>query len=582
MATYAERPWTKFYDPAVPKTLEPYPAIPLHAFLTDTVHSKPNRTALITSVNLPIFGRVKSELTYAELDRLSDALAAGLVEMGLQKGDRVALIMPNCVAFAISFYGVLKAGGVVSAVNPTFPAAKMQHQINDSDARIAICLSLFYNTIKQLQSGTQLQQVIVTNIKEYFPPLAKTLFTLAREKKEGHRIETLATGDVWFQAVLAKHAGQKPDVQVSPDDMCIFQYTGGTTGVPKAAMSTHYALVANTLQMAAVLQARDNELFMGALPMFHVFGMVAILSKAVYLGGTVVLVINARDIDEVVDVIDTFHPTIFHGVPALFNALSHNAKILSGEVSLESIRVCVSGSAPLPPAVKREFERLSGGKLLEGFGMSEAPTATHVNPRYGENRTGAIGLPMPDMDMRIVSIEDDEQDVPVGQEGELLMAGPQIMLGYHNMPEETAYTLRERNGKIWLYTGDIARMDEDGYFYIIDRKKDMALIGGYNVYPANIEKILKEHPTVNEVGVAAIPHPDKPGQEALKAWIVLNEGETAAPQELIDHCTQYLAPYEIPTRYAFVDALPKSEVMKTLRYELVRMEMEERAREAAT
>src|SRR5690606_7304866 len=282
---------------------------------------------------------------------------------------------------------------------------------------------------------------------------------------EGHRIETLVDGDVWLQDVLAKYAGQKSDIQVSPDDLCIYQYTGGTTGTAKAAMSTHRALVANTLQMAAMLQPEENEIFMGALPMFHVFGMVAVLSKCVYVGGKIALVINARQIDELVEVIETYKPTLFHAVPALFNALNQHPRIQSGEVSLKSIRACVSGSAPLPPATKREFERLSGGKLLEGYGMSEAPTASHVNPVNGENRTGSVGLPIPDMDVRIVSLDDGETDLPVGEIGELVMSGPQLMKGYHGMPTETANALRVKDGKTWLYTGDIARMDEDGYFY---------------------------------------------------------------------------------------------------------------------
>jgi long-chain acyl-CoA synthetase len=236
----------------------------------------------------------------------------------------------------------------------------------------------------------------------------------------------------------------------------------------------------------------------------------------------------------------------------------------------------MSGSAPLPPATKREFERLSGGKLLEGFGMSEAPTATHCNPLHGENRAGSIGLPFPDMDMRIVSLEDGKTDVPVGEIGELVMAGPQLMIGYHGMQTETENTLREKDGKVWLYTGDIARMDEDGYFYIVDRKKDMALIGGFNVYPNNVEKVLSEHPAVLDVGVAAIPHPEKQGQEALKAWVVLRPDQKVTDKELIDFASQHLARPEVPTRYAFVESLPKTTVGKTLRRELVEMERAER------
>lgn len=577
MTTYSERPWFQMYDPDVAHSLEPYPDFALHHFLEESAAKWPEKEALVTSVNLPVLGRVVETVSYRRLNAESDALATALVDLGLQPGDVVALVMPNCAAFVISFYAVLKAGGVVAAANPTFPTAKLQFQIDDSDAKFAIVLSLFYDKVKQLQAGTKLEKVIVTNIKEYFPAVARILFTLAREKKEGHRIETLANDEYYFQDLVKKYGGQKPDVVVVGDDMCIYQYTGGTTGDPRAAMSLHHALVANTLQMSAVLQPEENEIFLGAIPLFHVFGMVAVVSKAIYLGGKIALVINARDIDDLLGVIETTKPTIFHGVPALYNAINNHPKVLSGEISLRCIRICVSGSAPLPPPTKREFERLCGGKLLEGFGMSEAPTASHVNPLYGENRAGSIGLPMPDMDMRIVSLEDGETDVPVGEVGELVMAGPQVMKSYHNRPQETAAAIREKDGKRWLYTGDIARMDEDGYFYIIDRKKDMALIGGFNVYPAVIEKVISEHEAVREVGVAAIPHPDKEGQEALKAWVVLHPGKSVTKQDLISHCSTYLAPYEVPTRYAFIDELPKSEVLKTLRFELVSMEMRERA-----
>jgi long-chain acyl-CoA synthetase len=326
----------------------------------------------------------------------------------------------------------------------------------------------------------------------------------------------------------------------------------------------------------------EKEIFLGAIPMFHSFGMVAVLGLAISIGAKIVLVLNARDIGDVLGAIQTFKPTLFHAVPALYNAINNYPGVKSGEINLHSIRACISGSAPLPPATKEEFERLSGGKLIEGFGMSEAPTATHVNPLRGENRTGSIGLPLLDMDMRIVSLDDGETDVPVGEVGELLMAGPQLMLGYYGMPTETANVLREKDGKRWLYTGDIARMDEDGYFYIVDRKKDMALIGGYNVYPNVVEKVLKDHHAVLEVGVAAIPHPEKLGQESLKAWIVVKEGQSITEKELAEHCSKLLARYEVPTRYAFVKELPKTAVGKTLRRELIQMEMAEREQAGTT
>ncbi len=522
MTTYADRPWTKRYDPGVPKTLEPYPDITVQSFLQEAVQKHPTSVALISSAHVPVLGRQASTITYAELDKLSDTLASGLVDMGLKKGDRVAIIMPNIAAFVISYYAILKAGGVVAAANPTYPPDKMQFQINDCDAEIVLTMSLFYNAFKQIQPQTKVKTVIVTNVKEYLPPVARFLFTLAKEKKEGHRVENLAPGDYWLQDVLTKYAGQKPNINVQPTDMALFQYTGGTTGVAKAVMATHKALVANTLQMRAWLFGNDSsggdkEIFLGAIPMFHAFGMVAVLNFAVGIGAKIALVPNARDIGDLLDNINSFKPTLFQGVPALYNAINIHPDVVAGKVDLKSIRACVSGSAPLPPATKREFERLSGGKLLEGFGMSEVPTASHCNPMQGDNRPGSIGLPLPDMDVEIVSLDDGVTEVPFGEIGEIIMTGPQVMLGYHGMPTETANTLREKDGKKWVYSGDIARMDEDGYFYIVDRKKDMALIGGFNVYPNTIEKVISDHPAVLEAGVAAIPHPEKAWTGSLES-----------------------------------------------------------------
>ncbi|MFQ3645878.1 MAG: long-chain fatty acid--CoA ligase [Anaerolineae bacterium] len=575
--TYADKPWIKNYDPGIPAHLE-YPDKPLHAFLTETARRVPAATALISSAKVPVAGRLASELNYRQLDELSDALAVGLINMGLKKGDRVAIIMPNTAAFVISFYAILKAGGVVAACNPTYPGEKMQYQINDCDAEIVICMSLFYNTFKSVQAGTKVKKVIVTNVKEYLPFIAKTLFTIAREKKDGHRVE-IQSGDVALQDILKQYAGQKPSVEVTSDDIAIFQYTGGTTGVPKAAVSKHKALVANMLQLEVILRqfkgSGDQLNFLGAIPFFHVYGMVIVVALAAYVGGKVVIIPNARDIDEVVDCIDHFKPDLFPGVPALYNAINNHPRVKSGEASLKSLKFCFSGSAPLPSSVREEFERLSGSALREGFGMSETPTASHSNPVTREIRPKSIGLPLPDMEMKIVSLDDGITEVPVGEVGELLMHGPNMMIGYHGMPTETANALRMIDGKLWLYTGDIARMDEDGYFYIVDRKKDMALIGGFNVYPTEVEDALKSHPAVLEVGVAAIPNPNKEGMESLKAWVVRQPGSTVTEQELIDHCAKKLAPYAVPRRISFIAELPKTNIGKTLRRELVQMELEE-------
>ncbi|MCK6577699.1 MAG: long-chain fatty acid--CoA ligase [Anaerolineae bacterium] len=586
MVTYKDKPWLKHYDRGVRPSLEPYPNKPLFELLRECARRAPNNIALTTSAHLPIFGRVAANLTYADVDQASDALGASLVDMGLKKGDRVGLIMPNTAAFVICYFGILKAGGVVVATNPTYPPEKMKEQLNDSGATFAICLTLFYKALKSIQAGTQIKSLIVTNVKDYLTPLARLLFTLAREKKDGHFIDALAPGDHWLKDVLEKYAGKNPNVVVTGDDLAIFQYTGGTTGIPKGAMSQHKALVANTTQCMAVLlggdktSKGDKEVFLGAIPFFHAYGLITVVGFAMSLGARIILVPNARDFEDLLDVINVFKPSIFMGVPALYNAINNHPRVKAKEVDLTSIRICMSGSAPLPPATKREFERLTGGKLLEGYGMSEAPTASHANPLEGENREGSIGLPFPDMDVRIVSLDDGETELAVGEVGELIMHGPQLMVGYHGMPTETANTLRMHDGKTFLYSGDIARMDEDGYFYIVDRKKDMALIGGFNVFPVNVDKVLADHPAVMDVAVAAIPHPEKDGQEALKAWIVVKPGMQVTDQELIDFASKRLARYEVPTRFAYIDALPKTTVGKTLRRELILMELAEREKRA--
>lgn len=582
MVTYAERPWIKSYDDGMKSSID-FPDVPLHQFIKDTTKRIPHNTALITPAALPLVGRIGKNMTYLELDRASDAMAAALVDLGVKKGDRVAIVMPNSVAFVIVFYATLKAGGVVAATNPTYPPDKMAYQINDSDAEFVLTLTLFYDVIKQIQGKTKVKTVIVANIKEYLPGLAKFLFTIAREKKDGHYLENVKSGDYWFQDLLKKYDGQQSNVTVTSEDLAIFQYTGGTTGVSKAAMAQHKALVANMLQLECILNvfdvAPEDDVLLGGIPFFHSYGLIVVVSMSVYRGSKIVLVPNARDIDDVLGNIHTFRATLFPGVPALYNAINNHPKVKRGEIDLSSLRYCISGSAPLPRTTKDEFERLSGGTVREGFGMSETPVATHTNPIFKENRSGSIGLPLPEMDMRIVSLDDGETDVPVGEIGELLIAGPNVMIGYHGMPTETSNTIREKDGKRWLYTGDIARMDEDGYFYIVDRKKDMALIGGYNVYPTTVEDVIKSHPAVLEVGVATIPHPEKAGQEALKAWIVTKPAQSLTSEDVINHCKDKLAQYEIPRRISFIDELPKSTVGKTLRRELVRLEMEERERE---
>src|SRR5512139_1383196 len=517
-----EKPWLKFYDKGVPESLKPYPEKPLQQFLEESAAKYPDHVAVHFKPSHQ--GFAKSHLTYRELNDLADRMAAALADRGVKKGDRVAIFMPNIPQFIITYYGILKVGAVVVASNPTYTEPELEHQLTDSGAVAIVCMSRFYGTVQKVLPKTQIKTVIVTNIKDYMSPLLAFLFGLTKEKKSGDRV-TLAPGHLWFKDVIGKvTAAQRPKVAVTGDDKALFQYSGGTTGVPKAAVALHRNLAANSEQIHAWLaDCRDGkEVMLTAIPLFHVYGMVVGMISAVQMAAAIVVVPNPRDTASVVDAIDTYKPTIFPGVPRMYNAVNNFPDI--GKHDLKSIRACISGSAPLLLDIKQKFEALTHGKVVEGFGMSEAPTASHCNPLQGLNKERSIGLPFPDVESRIISLDDEVTVLPVGEIGELVVRAPQVMFGYHNMPTETVNTLRkdpnDPDGAPWLYTGDIARMDEDGYFYIVDRKKDMALIGGFNVYPVNIDKVLKDHPAVLEAAVAAIPHPTKAGQEALKAWVV--------------------------------------------------------------
>jgi len=564
-----KRPWLERYDPGVPHHLE-YPDVPLFHFVEEAARKHPDHTAVIFK---------GGKLTYRELNDLTDRMAAALAKMGVKKGDRVALLLVNCPQFLISYFGAMKAGAIVVACNPLYAPPEMEHQLNDCGAETIITLSRYYPVVKQVQPNTKVKNVIVTNIKEYLPSLLKFLYTLLKEKKEGDRVE-LAPGDVWFQDVLARHSpSERPQVEINADeDVAIFQYTGGTTGVPKGAMATHKNLVANSLQIKAWLPdtKEAGEIVLVALPLFHVYGMVAAMCYGLAAAATLILIPNPRDLDDLLDTINKYKPSIFPGVPTMYNAINYHPKVIEGKVNIRSIRACISGSAPLLRETQTRFEELTGASLREGYGLSEAPTATHCNPMFGENREGSIGLPLPDVDAAIVDLDTGTKFLDIGEEGELILRGPQVFKGYWQMPTETENVLRKMpDGKVWLFTGDIAKMDEDGYFYIVDRKKDMIICGGYNVYPREVEEVLKQHPKVMEVAVAGIPDPYR--GETVKAWIVLKPGETATEEEIIEWSKQRLAKYKYPRYVEFRDELPKTFVGKTLRRMLV---AEERARMA--
>ena len=563
-----EKPWLAHYDKGVPQTID-IPSVPLFHFLEESARKYPDRACTIFK------GAV---ITYKEMNAITDRVAAALVDMGMKKGDRVGIFMPNSPQFVMVFFGILKAGGVVVATNPLYTAPEIEHQASDAGIEYMFVMTNFYNTIKKAQPKTKIKKLIVTNLKETLPPVMRVLFTLLREKKGGFRIEGgLKDGDVWLQDVLAKYpSASRPKLEVGPDDTALFQYSGGTTGISKGAVALHRNVVANALQIKSWMTGLDEgkEVVLMAIPLFHVYGMVAGMSFAMATGASMVMVPNPRDLKDVLENIAKYKATIFPGVPAMYNGINNHADVKAGKYELSSIKACISGSAALMRETKDQFEKLTGGKVFEGYGLSEAPTATHCNPLVGENKTGSIGMPLPNVEVKLISLDDGETELQQGEIGEVIIHGPQVMKGYHNMPTETANTLRTlKDGKVWLFTGDIARMDEDGYFYIVDRKKELIKPGGYQVWPREVEEALTAHPKVLEVGVAGIPDPYR--GETVKAWVVFKPGETATEEELKAFCKERLAAYKVPTHYEFRAELPKTTVGKILRRELVRQHKEE-------
>jgi len=559
--------WQANYDKGVPTTIE-YPNVPLFHFLEDAARKYPDRACTIFK------GAV---VTYKEMNEITDRVAAAIVDMGVKKGDRVGMFMPNSPQFVMIYYGILKAGGIVVSTNPLYTPPEIEYQASDAGIEYMFVMTNYYETIKKAQPKTRIKRLIVTNLKESLPPVMRVLFTLLREKKGGFRIEGgLRDGDVWFQDVLAKHKdASRPNVEVDPNDTALFQYSGGTTGVSKGAVAMHRNVVANTLQIKAWMPGIEpgKEVVLMAIPLFHVYGMVAGMNFAMACGASMVMVPNPRDLKDVLDNIAKYKTTIFPGVPAIYNGINNHPDVKAGKYDLSSIKACISGSAPLMRETKEQFEKLTGGKVFEGYGLSEAPTATHCNPLEGVNKTGSIGMPLSDVDAKIISLDDGETELAQGEIGEIIVHGPQVMKGYHNMPTETVNTLRKMSdGKVWLFTGDIARMDEDGYFYIVDRKKELIKPGGYQVWPREVEEVIAAHPKVMDVGVAGIPDPYR--GETVKAWVVVKPGETLTDEELKAFCKERLAPFKVPTHYEFRDELPKTTVGKILRRELVRQHKE--------
>ena len=552
-APLAGRPWTKHYDDGVPATLV-YPDATMHAFLQDSADGFPNATATI------FFNKKRS---YKSISDDAWRFANGLRKLGVKKGDRVAVMLPNTPQFIIAFYGALRAGATVVPCNPLYTVPELRHQLADSGAETLVVLSRLYPVAKAARAGTSVKNVIVTNIKEEMPLVIRTLFTLAKEKKDGHRQPFKDDpGTMAFRDML-KSAAEPFDAGVKKDDIALLQYTGGTTGVSKGAMLSHRALVANTLQCRAwFVGTKDTEgTTMAVMPFFHVYGLTVVMSLAIQAAGAMVLE-PQFELKRVLEDVAKHKPNTFSGAPRIYNAIINSP--LAKEYDLKSIGACISGSAPLMVETHRKFVELTGANLVEGYGLTEAAPVTHCNPLYGKGKQkiGTIGIPYPDVECKIVDSETGEREMPVGEPGELILRGPQLMDGYHNRPDETIGTIR--NG--WLYTGDIATVDADGYYSIVDRKKEMIIVSGFNVYPREVEEALASHPAVMDSAAIGKPHPIK-GEE-VKAFVVLKPGQTATPEELIAHTRTQLAPFKVPREIEFRDSLPKTLIGKTLRRQL--------------
>lgn len=544
-----DRPWYKHYDAKVPHTVS-YPAVPLHRLLEDTARTLPQQTATV------FFG---ARLSYAQLNAQANRLATALRNLGLEKGDRVALLLPNCPQFVIAYYAVLKAGGVVVPTNPTYKPREIEYQLKDAGARIVITLNMFVPGILEVRESIGLKHIIVTEIKEYLPPVLSLLYPI-KERREKTAVHVApAPGILFWPELMRATTMPLPPVTVSPDDLALLQYTGGTTGVSKGAMLTHRNLVANAIQCRHWLhdmKTDGSEISLGVIPFFHVYGMTTSMNLSIYVGATMVLLPRFQ-VKDVLKTIQKYRPTQFPGVPTMYIAISNDPEV--SKYNLRSINACISGAAPLPVEVAQTFERITGGHLVEGYGLTEASPVTHCNPMHGERIIGSIGVPYPDVDAKVVDM-DTHADLPQGEVGELAVRAPQVMRGYWNRPDDTAAVLSPDG---WLFTGDIGRMDDEGYFYIVDRKKDLIIAGGFNIYPRDVEEVLYEHPKVQEAVVCGVPDPYR--GETVKAFIVLKPGEMSTAEEIIAFCKERLANYKVPRQVEFREALPKSIIGKHIR-----------------
>jgi long-chain acyl-CoA synthetase len=535
-----EKVWLKSYEQGVAANLD-YPVKSLPKIFDECVENYPNNVAII-------FQGI--HLTYRYMGDMVNRFAAALYDLGVRKGDRVGLMSANCPQWEIAYFAILKTGAIVVQTNPMYMEREVEYQMNDAEAEIIIVMDALYPRVAAIQARTALKRVITISMTEKCAEYP---------------------GVYRFEDLVKKYKENPPLVEIDPQaDLAVLQYTGGTTGVSKGVMLTHYNLVADALMTRAWFSKCEDgkERVLAVLPLFHVYAMTNCLNFSIVSGATQIL-LPRFDLDQVLQAINDYAPTIFPGSPTMYVAINNHPRVK--EYNISSIKSCISGSAPLPVEVAQRFEQLTGGRLVEGYGLSEASPVTHCNPMDGRARAGSIGLSFPDTLTKIMDSDTGTRELPHSEVGELVIKGPQVMLGYWNRPQETASTLRDG----WLYTGDIAKMDKDGFVYIVDRKKDMIIAGGFNIYPREVEEVLYEHPAVFEAAVVGVPDPYR--GETVKAYVVLRPGAKATQEEIIAFCREKISAFKAPRQVEFKEALPKTAVGKILRRQLVAEEKERQA-----
>jgi long-chain acyl-CoA synthetase len=553
--------WLDHYDPGIPRSIASYPNTTLVDILAERVRRDP------ASPGLVFMGR---RMSLAQIDRDSDALAHSLVGLGVKQGERVGLVLPNAPQFVISLFAAWKIGAIVAPQNPMYTDRELGESLAASRPKTIITLTPFYARVKRCQAAAGVERVIATNIKEHFPPLLRMLFTLFKERAGGHRI-SVEDPDLWLADVIEQGRGRGPFVsQARPEDEALILMSGGTTGTAKGAVSDHRSLVISGVQISTWMREplADSGAIMLPLPLFHSYGAAGVLPAAMLAGSPLILVPNPRDVGDLVRTIARDKPALFCGVPALFNAILAHRPVMEGKVDFRSIKASFSGAAPLLAETKKRFEAMTGGRIIEAYSLTEATLAACVNPYRGPNKIGSVGMPLPDVDVHIVDAEDPQRELPAGETGEIVLRAPQLMRRYWNDPQETDLVLRQDSqGRQSLFTGDLGYLDEDGYLFIVDRKKDLIKTSGYQVWPREIEEVLASHPAVAEVGVAGVPDARK--GEVVMAWIVPRGGEAVETDALREFCRDKLAPYKIPARIEIRKDLPKTMVGKVLRRALV-------------